>query len=180
MDLAHHDDARLRQAAALIRRFHDLGAELLDNDAARAVGIEVVCHNDLSPCNFVFRDDTPVAIIDFDACAPGTRRHDLGCAAWLWLDIGNPDTAVEEQARRLTVFLDAYGPVDRDGLLTAMQVRQAMLIAEGRRRGDTAMAEWAQACLGWTDRNIAVLSRATGQGASSPQVAQNDRLDPDL
>jgi len=28
----------------------------------REVGIEVICHNDLSACNFVFRQQTPIAI----------------------------------------------------------------------------------------------------------------------
>ncbi|WP_165504856.1 phosphotransferase [Rhizobium pisi] len=46
-------------------------------------GFEVVYHNDLSPCNFVFRQQIPVAIIDFDAASFGRRVYDLGYAAWL-------------------------------------------------------------------------------------------------
>ena len=45
--------------ARLIRRFHDLSAQLVATPAAAAVGVEVICHNDLSPCNFVFRADVP-------------------------------------------------------------------------------------------------------------------------
>lgn len=75
-DLGFHDDDALRVAARLIRRFHDLGRDLAGAGA-------VICHNDLSPCNFVFRDGLPVAIIDFDAAASGTRARDLGYAAWL-------------------------------------------------------------------------------------------------
>ena len=92
----------------MIRRYHDLSADLLASPRRR-VGIEVVCHNDLSPCNFVFRAGVPVAIIDFDAAAPGSRNWDLGYAAWLWLDLGSPEIAAVEQRRRLAVFLEATG-----------------------------------------------------------------------
>lgn len=146
-DLAFHDDATLRQAAALIRRFHDLGAELVATPAAEAVGVEVVCHNDLSPCNFVFRVGAPVAIIDFATAAPGSRAFDLGYAAWLWLDLGAPEIAAVEQARRLGLFLDAYGMGDRDRLVAAVLERQAILASKHE---PVAMAIWARDCLAWT------------------------------
>ena len=150
-DLSFHSDETLRLAAALIRRLHDASADLAASHAG--AGIEVVCHNDLSPCNFVFRDDAPVAIIDFDAAAPGSRANDLGYAAWLWLDLGSPDIAASEQRRRLAVFLAAYGMPDPAPVLSAALQRQAMLAAEGRQRGDAAMADWATGCLEWTRRN---------------------------
>ncbi len=159
-DLAFHADDTLRDAASLIRRFHDLGAELVASPAATAAGIEVVCHNDLSPCNFVFRGGAPVAIIDFDAAAPGSRLHDLGYAAWLWLDLGNPEIAADDQRRRLAVFLDAYGVLDPAPVLAAAMERQAILAAEGERLGDAATARWAAACLDWTRRNLRTLQGA--------------------
>src|SRR2546423_14360208 len=58
----------LAEAARLIRCYHDATAA---SDLAGPC--EVVCHNDLSPCNAVFRDGVPVALIDLDAVAPGTR-----------------------------------------------------------------------------------------------------------
>ncbi len=148
--LQAHDDETLRSAARLIRRFHDLGAELVATPAACAAGIEVVCHNDLSPCNFVFRAGLPVALIDFDAAAPGSRAYDLGYAAWLWLDLGAPDAGVPEQHRRLAVFLAAYGPCDPTSVVDATLTRQAIVAAQGLRRGDAAMSEWASRCLHWT------------------------------
>ena len=45
-DLATWSDEQLVRAAELIRRFHDATA-----GSALAGGEEVVCHNDLSPCN---------------------------------------------------------------------------------------------------------------------------------
>jgi aminoglycoside phosphotransferase (APT) family kinase protein len=154
-DLAFHDDATLRAAATLIRRFHDLAAEVLSS-SERATA-EVVCHHDLSPCNFVFRDGVPVAIIDFDAAAPGMRVADVAYAAWLWLDIGSPDVDAAEQRRRLLVFLQAYGPIDVAVVVDAMLERQASLAREGEQAVGAAMAEWAAACLGWTQTHRAVL-----------------------
>lgn len=151
--LQAHDDETLRSAARLIRRFHDLGAELVAMPAARAAGIEVVCHNDLSPCNFVFRAGLPVALIDFDAAAPGSRAYDLGYAAWLWLDLGAPSAGVPEQRRRLAAFLAAYGPCDHAAVLDATLTRQAIVAAQGRRQGDAAMSEWASRYLHWTLRH---------------------------
>ncbi len=81
-ELGAHDNDTLRSAARLIRCYHDATASLFTSTAER-VHIEVACHNDLSPCNTVFQDDRPVAFIDFDAAAPGSRSYDLGYAAWL-------------------------------------------------------------------------------------------------
>jgi len=101
---AGFSDATLAVAARLIRGFHDATAE-----SPLAEGLEVVCHNDLSPCNTVFRDGVPVALIDFDNAAPGARLDDLGYALFLWLNVGTDGPAPAEQARRITVFCDAYG-----------------------------------------------------------------------
>jgi hypothetical protein len=90
-ELANHDDTTLQEVARLIRAYHDATAPLFATPSARKACIEVACHNDLSPCNTVFRDRRPVAFIDFDAAAPGSRAWDLGYAAWLWLDLGNPE-----------------------------------------------------------------------------------------
>ena len=157
-DLGWFDEATLRQAAELIRSFHDLTVELAGDAVDEATGVEVVCHNDLSPCNFVFRGTDPVAIIDFDAAAPGTREHDLGYAAWLWLDLGSPGIRVSEQRRRLETFLDAYGTPDIESVLGAMLVRQKQLIEEAHRIGDVPMADWATGCHDWTRRNLDKLS----------------------
>ncbi len=121
--LGHHDDATLRQAALLIRRYHDATAGFCEAE-------RVACHNDLSPCNFVFRDGAPTALIDFDSAAEGERIFDLGYAAWLWLDLGNEDDySHAEQWRRLRLFVRAYGPpIEPVALLDAILLRQRVLI----------------------------------------------------
>ena len=148
---AAYGDAILAIAAGFIRRYHDATAPLLAAPSAVSAGLQVVCHNDLSPCNFVFRASLPVALIDFDAAAPGTRAHDLGYAAWLWLDLGSTDMAAPEQRRRLDIFLNAYGPgPTRPDVVRAILQRQDLLVSQAQRTGDTAMRRWAQRCRTWT------------------------------
>lgn len=156
-ELAYFDEPALREAASLIRTFHDLTSDLVAFPTEAETGIEVVCHNDLSPCNFVFRGELPMAIIDFDASAPGSRAHDLGYAAWLWLDLGSPEISVFDQQKRLATFIEAYGVLRVDSVLEAMLERQSILVDEGRRIGDDSLAEWASACNEWTRKNLQFL-----------------------
>lgn len=150
-DLGWYDDPTLTAAAKLIRRYHDATASM-----AQDLGAEIICHNDLSPCNFVFIHGMPVALIDFDAAAPDSRAVDLGYAAWLWLDIGNPDIAVDDQRRRLTMFLHAYGDdPGRHAVVDGMMKRQRALVAEGHANSQIDMAAWANQCLDWTATHIA-------------------------
>jgi hypothetical protein len=150
-ELGDHSDPVLEAAAKLIRGFHDATATLVNTDAAARSGIEVVCHNDLSPCNAVFRAGIPVALIDFDEVCLGTRAFDLGYAAWLWLDWGNPEWSAAHQLSRLRSFLAAYGPgpTEPEVIASAIQ-RQAIVIAAGFRTGNRNMAEWALDCRKWT------------------------------
>lgn len=153
-DLGWHSDEILAAAARLIRAYHDATGPLLRSGAARAAGLDIVCHNDLSPCNFVFRNGQPVAIIDFDAAAPGSRLHDLGYAAWMWLDLGNAEIDTDLQRRRLGHFCAAYdSDLDVSRLVGFVRLRQRILISEGQRLGNGAMEQWAADCLEWTSRH---------------------------
>jgi len=121
--LGHFDDVTLEAAARFIRRYHDATISFVGAG-------QVACHNDLSPCNFAFRDGVPRAIIDFDNAAEGDRMPDLAYAGWTWLDIGNEDDyAPEEQLRRLRLFARAYGgEIDIPALIDTILVRQAQMM----------------------------------------------------
>jgi hypothetical protein len=155
-ELRSFSDQALHASAILVRRFHDLGAELVS--ATDQDGIEVVCHNDLSPCNFVFRNGLPVAMIDFDTASPGTRSYDLGYAVWLWLNIGSPDVPASEQRRRLRLFVDSYGGIAVDVVLRSMMERQTDLIVDGQSQSNPALSDWAAECLEWTQRHASELT----------------------
>jgi Ser/Thr protein kinase RdoA (MazF antagonist) len=145
-------DETLEDAARLIRRYHDAtaGSELAGES-------EVACHNDLSPCNFVFREGRPVAIIDFDAAAPGDRVNDLGYALFLWLNLGTDGPPVDEQVRRLKLFCDAYGISVDAHVFDAIVAAVAENVDRLRRDERFADAVWWHAQLEWLEQHRAEL-----------------------
>jgi hypothetical protein len=112
-------DASLARLAALVREFHDLTA-----GTPLAAGAEVVCHNDLSPKNTVYRDDgagmAPVAFIDWDIAAPGERVHDIAHVCWQYLDLGPGVTDLDAAGRRMRLICDAYSLPGRARLVEAV------------------------------------------------------------
>lgn len=151
-DLDWFSDEQCTTAARIIRALHDA----LDDFPGCPQGL-TVCHNDLSPCNFMFRDGLPYAVFDWDSAAFGEAMDDLAYAVWMWLDIGNGDLAPEDTARRLRLMLDAYGaPIEaRQGFCARMHVQMARVAGsryptEEQRQ---ATASWAMACSRWLKEN---------------------------
>jgi Phosphotransferase enzyme family len=109
-------DASLSGVARLVREFHDLTA-----GTPLAAGAEVICHNDLSPRNTVYRDSgaglAPVAFIDWDLAAPGERIHDIAHVCWQYLGLGPGAGDPAAAGRRMRLICAAYGLPDRAGLL---------------------------------------------------------------
>ena len=133
-------DRQLNASMRLLRSFHDHTA----GTTVAGTG-EVVCHNDYGPWNLVWRSELPVAIIDFDNAAPGSRMDDLGYAAWKHLNLGLIELPVAEQRRRLGVLVGSYGGRPDESLLVAMrsaQVRMQWVIeaAPSGPRRDAALA----------------------------------------
>jgi hypothetical protein len=112
-----------------------------------------LCHGDLSPCNFVFDEGKPVAIIDFDAAAPGYRLGDLGYALFLWLNLGTDGPPPDEQARRLRLFCDAYGCEAEPRIVQAV----VDAVAETIDRLGAADLRWWQVQRRWLEENGDVL-----------------------
>ncbi len=143
------DDVLVR-LGALVRKFHDAAATFpwtgREWQLEVRQPVETICHNDLAPWNMIFRAGTPVAMIDWEAAAPGPRAWDLGFLAWRWVPFwteqrcqaaGLP-TDIAEKARRFRLLLEGYGvEPDLDLLRTAIErTRQFQehlwrLVAEG-------------------------------------------------
>lgn len=88
----------------LLRGFHDAtrGSSLAGTSG-------VVCHHDPGPNNVVFRDGSPVALIDFDMAAPGEAIEDLAYAAWAWCISSNPHRPpLEVQAAQVALLAESY------------------------------------------------------------------------
>ena len=97
-------DDQLRAAAAIVRQLHDV------TRGSHLAPTSVVCHNDAAPNNFVFLDDRPVALIDFDMARPGDPLEDLGYMSWAWCVSSKPARGpVAAQAHQVRILADAYG-----------------------------------------------------------------------
>jgi len=131
-------DASLVAAARLLRRCHDaVGTFVPSEDAewiysrGRPSEGQLVCHNDIAPYNTVFRNEEPVAFIDWDLAGPAEPLSDIAHAVIYFVPIG-PDEDVEAagvpdagaRRGRLRLFCDAYGLEHWSGLLDAMVRRQ--------------------------------------------------------
>lgn len=147
-------DNQLKIAATLIRDFHNAtaGSDLAGN-------AEVVCHNDLSPCNTVMQNGIPIALIDFDAAAPGKRINDIAYALWLWCDLGNEEITPMEQSRRISLFCDAYGFSDKKSVIAAIMEMQKKQIIQYQKNIHNGLLEWSNAvtwaknALQWVENN---------------------------
>jgi Phosphotransferase enzyme family len=143
-------DRQLCQVANLLRIFHDATA-----GSPLAGDQEIVCHNDAAPWNVVLVDGIPTALIDFDTAAPGPRLKDVSYAVWTWLNLGDARVSPAEQVRRIRLFYDEYGPVDRDRLIPEILERQAEIHAMRIARGDDDLADRVAAQRAWVQRHAA-------------------------
>ncbi|MEA2661429.1 MAG: hypothetical protein QOH08_1001 [Chloroflexota bacterium] len=160
----YEDEVTLVAAARLLRRYHDaLDGFVPPADAHwRFVAPgphEVICHNDWSPGNALFRGHVPIVMLDWDSAGPGSRAWDLASSAYRWVPL-NPRTILPnltDKASRFAVFCDAYGAgIARQHVLdtlTELLPRQAEVIQAGADAGDPGFAKLA----GW---NIPAVLRA--------------------
>ncbi len=155
-------EGSLVDVTKLLRRLHDVtaGWRPQSEDWRRIPGApqsaEVMCHNDAAPWNTLFRGGRPVALIDWDSAAPGTRLWDLGYLAWHWVPLWPDDRAMahgftdlSSRAARLATIVASYGRgvTARDVLEAALQRQQAWRaqLTEGARAGITAYVDLVSA-----------------------------------
>ena len=153
---------QLTTIVQMIRRFHDstAGSELAGNS-------EVVCHNDLAPWNMIMVDGVPVAFIDFDDAAPGSRVDDFAYFLWTFLELGE-GAAPETQASKMRTLCDVYGFTDHSTVVNAVLAQQLRILAKrellkasatdgGTRAFSAVRAEQIRAEIDWVSTNRAIL-----------------------
>lgn len=106
-DIGNTNIDQLVQFMKIVKLLHDVSIKFTNNNK------EVICHNDLSPCNVVFENDKPKAIINWDTANIGKRWEDLTYIVWLWVNLGNPLKDDDKKIQEIKTALEAYG-VDTD------------------------------------------------------------------
>jgi Phosphotransferase enzyme family len=127
-------ESTLTRLGLLLRRFHDatisfsLPENVVWQNAINAKG-EVICHGDAGPYNIIFRNKQPVALIDFERATPGPRVWDIAFVVYRFAPLcdspkqGFTPAFLKAIARRIRVFLSAYGFAQNDDLFDWMQLR---------------------------------------------------------
>jgi Phosphotransferase enzyme family len=146
-------DEHLVASAKLLRVYHDTVADFAPPPDAQwrlvaPTSPDVICHNDWSPWNALFRDRRLVAILDWDLAGPGSRTWDLANAAYFWGEPLNDlsQSALADKARRIELYLDAYGLEDRTYFWPTLELRLTFIadfVAAEARRGDPGMRRLA-------------------------------------
>jgi len=152
-------DARLANVASMIRRFHDATA-----GSVLAAGAEIVAHNELGPHNTVFVGDEPVAFIDWDDAAPGTRLFDLANAVWCFVDVGDGGGLVGEQARRIRLMCDAYGWDHPRAIVDEIRADLSRALANHERARRRKAADIFREMVNWIDAHADELKAQDVEG----------------
>jgi phosphotransferase family enzyme len=172
-------DPQLIAAARLLRRYHDAVESFKPPSDAQwrlvaPTKADIICHNDWSPWNALLSEGRFALMLDWDLAGPGTRVWDVANAAYSWAPLasGGGRHKIDEQARRLRLFLDAYGLRDRKEVLPTLRVRVqhvARFIQEQAALGDPGMrrlvwwnvpAQMLEDDVRYLDENQATLLRA--------------------
>jgi hypothetical protein len=148
-------DDELAVAGRLVRRYHDAVASFMPPPGTSwqaLVGTpaehEVVCHNDLSPWNTVYRDGAPVTFLDWDLAAPGPRLWDVAWAIYRYVPLFDDDSCrrlgipVQQRAPRVGIFCDAYGLEERERLFETVCARIDAMVASARAWGEAGLPGW--------------------------------------
>ncbi len=145
------DQDHLLSAARLLRRYHDVVERFQPPPDARwrlvaPTAHELICHNDWSPWNALFRERSLAVMLDWDLAGPGSRLWDVANAAYCWAPLSAESKlfSLAARARRLRLFCDGYGLADRKDVLATIRSRiryVAGFIEEEARRGDPGFAK---------------------------------------
>ena len=130
------DDA-LAAAAAWLRRFHDAVRDFPREPRVWRQGTqtlgpgEVICHNDPGLYNWLLRDGDFAGMIDWDRAGPGRPIEDLAFLCWSGVPLLRPIPPADA-ARRVAIAAAAYGGIEPEELLVAVDARMELIAARWR------------------------------------------------
>jgi len=137
-------DGALADAAAWLRRFHDIVRGFRPGTREWRQGVqpladgEVICHNDPGLYNWVLAGGDFVGMIDWDRAGPGAPVDDLAFLSWSGVPLLR-EIPTADAARRLSLVAASYGDIDPVALLDAVWARMGLIASRWRagiERGD--------------------------------------------
>ena len=148
-DLGDFNDNQLFGAGKIIKELHSALS-----DFPGCINGQVVCHNDLSPCNFMFKDGLPYAVFDWDDADIADPINDVTYAVWMWCDIGNSGNSPASVGKKIKVILDAYELCikERHSFITKVseQIQRSACSFHAANRIDAY--DWANRCNHWLNK----------------------------
>jgi len=148
-DLGCFNDNQLFEAAKIIKKLHTALS-----DFHGCSNNQTVCHNDLSPCNFMFKNGLPYAVFDWDAAEINDPLNDVAYASWMWCDIGNDEITPAEIGRKIKVIIDAYQLCkEQRNLLIPKIHEQIHRVSKSLFTSNNfESSQWAKECSVWLKR----------------------------
>lgn len=134
------DEGYLVQTGELIRELHGAMAGFRFTAGTRYVPMRygpvpatMICHQDIGPWNVIVENGRINGLVDWDLVGPATAAWDLAYAAWRFAPLYPEDRtqfSPAEQARRISVLLDAYAlsRADRAGFVELILQRMRSAI----------------------------------------------------
>ena len=128
----------LLSAAEMLKKFHAITANFVHSEADAWLKEgdvskpgTVICHNDFAPYNFVFGDQSIIAVIDFDLAGPGDPLTELAYAAHWMVPVSFSAPELQPMSKadidngsvRLKQFCRTYGVDCNKQLLDALEAQ---------------------------------------------------------
>lgn len=158
-DLGYTSDLQLHSFMKIVREFHDVSRDFVKSETL------VLCHDDLSPCNVVFRDNLPIVIIDWDSVHPNERWQDLTYILWLWINIGS-HRENKNIVSQMSSALKAYGADEttKHDFADKLSQRMNRVLAETdvSRNDYEKIKEWVQYSVQWVEQNKKIIKNEIG------------------
>jgi len=158
-DLGYTSDLQLHSFMKIVREFHDTSRDFVKSEPL------VLCHDDLSPCNVVFRDDYPFVIIDWDSVHPDERWQDLTYILWSWINIGNlreNRNIVPQMSSALKAYRADETTKDDFADKLSQRMNRVLVDVDMSRDDYGKIKEWVQYSVQWVEQNKKIITEEIG------------------